>query len=113
MRRAEVACHGDQVAILGDQDGAREAVPLHYAVCDAASCTEPIALGEQQADGRGLVFDADGLRLLSAMMGYAVIFRDADGAPIPEHIYSAAERPDDALPVLMADGRMFAVRAAE
>jgi len=113
MRRAELACHGDQVAILADQDGTREAVPLHYAVCGAAGCSEPIALGEQQADGRGLVFDDDGPRLLSAMLGHAVVFRDQDGEPVPEHIYSAAERADDALPVVVADGRMFAVRAAE
>ena len=113
MRRAELACHSDKVAILADQDGAREAVPLHYAVCDAASCSEPVALGEQQADGRGLVLDEDGPRLLSAMLGHAVIFRDADGTPVPEHIYRAAERPEDALPVVVADGRMFAVRAAD
>ena len=111
LRRAVMACHNDSLAILADLDGARESVVLHYSVCDVDACREPEALGEQQASGRGIVFDDEGVRLLSNMLGYAVLFHDAeaDGAPVPEHIYDSSEKADKTLPILSVDGRIYAI----
>jgi hypothetical protein len=110
MRRAVMACHGDSLAILGDLDGAREAVELHHSTCTATGCTEPAALGEQQFDGRAVVWDDDGLRFLGLMLGHAVVFHASGEALTPEAIFSAGERPEDALPIATIDGRLFSIR---
>ncbi|MFT5684352.1 MAG: hypothetical protein ACI8RZ_005293 [Myxococcota bacterium] len=115
LRRPVLACHGGSVAMLGDLDGVREAAELVYSVCDADACREPVALGEQQANGRAIHYDEDGITLVSAMLGYAVIFRDgeANGSPVPERIFSAADRLDNSLPVLSVDGQFYALQSGE